>query len=204
MLHVALRLHRLPEATLILRHNAPIAAANAAGEQALHIAAREFADARGLEVLLARLHDKQVSLDGVDSTDSTALCHVAAAGNHSAVAMLLAAGASAGAAGSDGLTPLHLLGPASVVRLDALRVLGSAPKTPASQRLASLRSLSGRAASLTRGSAGPGVSLFQQLKNLTQAFSDIVAALVVRHSPFRVVMPCMYRRHVAVAASPVA
>lgn len=181
MLHLALLLHRLPEAALVLRSNAPVTAANAAGEQPLHVAAREFAETRGLEVLLARLHDKQVDLDRADATGSTALCQVADAGNQGAVTMLLDAGASADASGAGGRTALHRLGPASVARLDAVRILGSAPKTPTTQRLASLRTLSGRAASLGRASAGgDGVSLFQQLKHLTQAYSDIVGALVVR------------------------
>lgn len=163
VLHHALLLRGVPEVYTILAASPPLGAANAAGDTPLHLAARTFATCPAVDVLLGKLTGAGVDVNARDSTGQPPLVAAVSAGNTAAVQLLLTQGADASAMDAQGRTALHHLAVQTMARLEALRSKQTTSKWGAE--------------------SGEAPSLFQQLRQLTLAYSQLVPTLVVRCCP---------------------
>jgi predicted Fe-Mo cluster-binding NifX family protein len=184
VLHHALALCGLAEVAALLRANAPLNTANHAGDLPLHIAARLYSTALGIEGVLSKLAGPGVDVNAPDSCGVPLICRVAAAGNKAATLLVLSKGGKACAADRDGRTALHYLSQALVEQLAAAR----------GRRPAQSVTAANESNSKTSG------SLFQQLQSLTQSFAEIVDMLVVRAGMPVPRASCMHARAAACAA----
>jgi Ankyrin repeats (3 copies) len=164
----------------------------------VHLLLRHHASSQATAAVMKRLMAGGVAADTMDSEGVPMICRVAAGANVPAVAMLLQAGAAAGAADTHGSTPLHYVAAGSIQQVEAVRshllprANGAQPRSapkrtrssapmPALNTQAHLvrASAPGRLAQRSRPS-GAHVSLFQALQELAAAYSEVIELLAVR------------------------